>query len=150
MSSAKIVARIRLCGGMILMLYVICHLSNLSLGLWSLRLMDLWRPVIMGPWQSRVGQSLLYGALASHVVLGLVALSNRRGAASMAPSDVVQLALGLLIPPLLASHLLASRGAALLIRTVWQYVNELLKEAAADKDLVADTEAQLARAKPKA
>jgi hypothetical protein len=37
-----------------------------------------------------------------------------------------------------------------LIRTVWQYVNELLKEAAADKDLVADTEAQLARAKPKA
>jgi hypothetical protein len=68
----------------------------------------------------------------------------------MAPSDVVQLALGLLIPPLLASHLLASRGAALLIRTVWQYVNELLKEAAADKDLVADTEAQLARAKPKA
>jgi len=28
-----------------------------------------------------------------------------------------------------------------LIRTVWQYVNELLKEAAADK-FVADTEAQ--------
>jgi adenylate cyclase len=109
-----IVARVRLCGGMILMSYVICHLSNLSLGLWSLRLMDLWRPTLMAPWQSWGGQSLLYGALASHLVLGLVALSNRRAVTSMGPSDIAQLALGLLIPPLLASHLLASRGAALL------------------------------------
>jgi adenylate cyclase len=109
-----IVARVRLCGGMVLMSYVICHLSNLSLGLWSLRLMDLWRPTIMAPWQSWGGQSLLYGALASHLVLGLVALSNRRAATSMGPSDIVQLALGLLIPPLLASHILASRGAAVL------------------------------------
>jgi adenylate cyclase len=114
MSIAMTVARVRLCGGMILMSYVICHLSNLSLGLWSLRLMDLWRPTIMAPWQSWLGQSLLYAALASHLVLGLVSLGNRRGATSMGQSDVVQLALGLLIPPLLASHLLASRGAALL------------------------------------
>src|ERR1700722_12782531 len=114
MSPANIVARTRLCGGMILMTYVTCHLSNLSLGVWSLRLMDLWRPVIMGPWQTWIGQTLLYGALASHLALGLLALSNRRGAASMTPTDLAQLALGLLIPPLLASHLLASRGAAVL------------------------------------
>jgi adenylate cyclase len=114
MNFVAVVARVRLCGGMILMLYVACHLSNLSLGLWSLQLMEQWRHVIMVPWQSWVGQFLLYGALASHVVLGLFSLSNRRRAASMRSSDIAQLALGLFIPPLLILHLLASRGAALL------------------------------------
>jgi adenylate cyclase len=114
MSFATVVARVRLCGGMILMLYVVCHLSNLSLGLWSLQMMEEWRHVIMVPWQSWVGQFLLYGALASHVVLGLVSLSKRRRAASTRSGDVAQLALGLLIPPLLILHLLATRGAAVL------------------------------------
>src|SRR5579864_2534159 len=59
MSLERLVARIRLCGGMLLMLYVICHLSNLSLGLWSLQLMEQWRQVIMVPWQSWIGQFML-------------------------------------------------------------------------------------------
>jgi adenylate cyclase len=99
---------------MLLMLYVICHLSNLSLGLWSLQLMEQWRHVIMVPWQSWIGQFLLYGALGSHVILGLVSLSDRRRAASMRAGEIAQLAVGLFIPPLLVLHLLASRGAALL------------------------------------
>jgi adenylate cyclase len=114
MGLVAVVARVRLCGGMILMLYVVGHLSNLSLGLWSLRLMEQWRHVIMVPWQSWVGQLLLYGALASHVVLGLISFANRRRASSMNSSDIAQLALGLFIPLLLILHLLASRGAALL------------------------------------
>ena len=113
MSLGTVVARVRLGGGMLLMLYVICHLSNLSLGLWSLQLMEQWRHVIMVPWQSWIGQFLLYGALGTHVVLGLVSLSSRRGAAFMRGNEIAQLALGLLIPPLLILHLLASRGAAL-------------------------------------
>jgi adenylate cyclase len=76
--------------------------------------MEQWRHVIMVPWQSWIGQFLLYGSLGSHSVLGLVSLSNRRHAASMPASQIAQLALGLLIPPLLILHLLASRGAALL------------------------------------
>jgi adenylate cyclase len=114
MSLATVVARVRLYGGMILMLYVTCHLSNLWLGLWSLQLMEQWRQVIMAPWQSWGGQALLYGALASHIVLGLVSLAGRRRAAAMRLGDVAQLVLGLLIPPLLVLHLLASRGAVLL------------------------------------
>jgi adenylate cyclase len=114
MSLAAIVARVRLCGGMILMFYMLCHLSNLWLGLWSLQVMEEWRRVIMAPWQSWLGQFLLYGALISHMALGLVSLSNRRRAASMSFGDIAQLALGLLIPPLLVLHLLASRGAAIL------------------------------------
>jgi adenylate cyclase len=111
---AAVVARVRLASGMILMLYVVCHLSNLSLGLWSLDVMERCRPAIMAPWQTWVGQILLYGALTSHGVLGLVALSGRRSAASLQRSDVAQLALGLLIPPLLVLHILSSRGANLL------------------------------------
>src|ERR1700739_1160591 len=101
MSLGTAVARVRLCGGMLLMLYVICHLSNLSLGLWSLQRMEQWRHVIMVPWQSWLGQFLLYGALGSHVVLGLVSLSHRRGVASMRASEIAQVALGLFVPPLL-------------------------------------------------
>jgi adenylate cyclase len=114
MNLASIVARIRLGGGMILMLYVTCHLSNLWLGLWSLTLMEEWRHVIMAPWQSWVGQVVLYGALTSHLALGLVSLSKRRLVAAMPMGDVAQLALGLAIPPLLILHLLASRGATML------------------------------------
>src|ERR1700730_6299056 len=114
MNFVAVVARVRLCGGMILMLFIACHLSNLSLGLWSLQLMEQWRHVTMVPWQRWVGQLLLYGALASHVMLGLVSLSNPRRAASTRSGDIAQLMLGLFIPPLLVLHLLASRGAALL------------------------------------
>ncbi|MEA2730192.1 MAG: adenylate cyclase [Acetobacteraceae bacterium] len=114
MNMAGMTARIRLWGGMILMLYLICHLSNLWLGLWSLERMEQWRPVIMPPWRTWVGRSLLYGALGSHMVLGLVAVSKRRRAAAMRAGDAAQLVLGLLIPPLLVLHVLAARGAALL------------------------------------
>lgn len=114
MSLAAGGARIRLCGGMILLLYVFGHLSNLWLGLWSLQRMEQWRHVIMVPWQSPVGQFLLYGALASHIILGLVSLGSRRRAGSMRLGDIAQLVLGLIIPPLLVLHLLASRGAILL------------------------------------
>jgi adenylate cyclase len=114
MNPAGVTARIRLCGGMILMAYLTCHLSNLWLGLWSLERMEQWRQLIMPPWQTWIGQSLLYGALVSHMALGLLALSGRRRAASMQAGDIAQLVLGLLIPPLLALHVLAARGAALL------------------------------------
>jgi hypothetical protein len=82
MSAAKIVARIRLCGGMILMLYVICHLSNLSLGLWSLRLMDLWRPVITSKTCSSSVSKTVFGRfLASQVnaVFRTIVSSQARG-----------------------------------------------------------------------
>ena len=57
-SLAAVVARVRLAGGMILMLYVVCHLSNLSLGLWSLDVMERWRPAIMAPWQVASAKTL--------------------------------------------------------------------------------------------
>jgi adenylate cyclase len=107
---AAIVARVRLVGGMILMLYVTSHLGTLALGVGSLDLLESWRFPVMQYWQNPVGQALLYGALASHLVLGLVSLAGRRSAASMRPSDIAQVVLGLLVPPLLALHVLTVRG----------------------------------------
>jgi adenylate cyclase len=110
MKAAGFIVSIRLIGGMVLMLFVTCHLSNLALGLASLDLLEAWRPRVLAPWQSYPGLVLLYGALASHLALGLVALAKRRSAASFRATDAAQLALGLLIPPLLVLHVLATRG----------------------------------------
>jgi adenylate cyclase len=112
--AAGLLVSIRLIGGMVLMLFVACHLSNLALGLASLDLLEAWRPRVLAVWQSYPGLVLLYGALASHLVLGLVALAKRRSAASFRATDVAQLMLGLLIPPLLILHLLATRGTVAL------------------------------------
>jgi adenylate cyclase len=114
MKAAGVIVSLRLLGGMVLMLFVTCHLANLALGLVSLDLLEAWRPVVLAPWQTYPGLVLLYGALASHLVLGLVALAKRRSTASFRATDLAQLALGLLIPPLLVLHVLAMRGGVAL------------------------------------
>ncbi len=114
MKAAGIIVSIRLVGGMVLMLFVACHLSNLALGLVSLDVMEAWRPRILAVWQTYPGLTLLYGALLSHLVLGLVALAKRRSAASFRASDVAQLILGLTIPLLLTLHVLGMRGTVAL------------------------------------
>jgi adenylate cyclase len=110
MTPAVLVASARLTGGIVLMLFVASHLGNLALGLYSLDLLEAWRIPILRPWQSYLGLALLYGALASHLALGLLALAQRRSAASFVATDLAQLILGLLVPPLLALHVLATRG----------------------------------------
>jgi adenylate cyclase len=114
MKAAGVIVSIRLIGGMVLMLFVACHLSNLALGLVSLDVMETWRPRVLAAWQTYPGLALLYGALASHLALGLVALAKRRSAASFRATDVAQLVLGLLIPPLLALHVMGMRGTVAL------------------------------------
>ncbi len=114
MRAAGIIVSIRLIGGLVLMLFLACHLSNLALGLVSLEVMEAWRPRVLAAWQTYPGLALLYAALASHLVLGIVALAKRRSAASFRATDVAQLVLGLSIPPLLALHVLGMRGTVAL------------------------------------
>jgi adenylate cyclase len=103
MHAATLVRNARLVSGLILMAFVLSHLSNLTLGIHSLGAMEAWRPVLMGPWRSGIGVSLLAGAALVHIALGLYAMSARRSFA-MSRTDVVQLCLGLLTPPLLLNH----------------------------------------------
>jgi adenylate cyclase len=89
--------------GLVLMLFVTGHLANLMLGMHSLAAMEHWRPWLMGPWRSALGQGLLVCSALVHIALGIYAISTRRSLA-MSKTDVVQLFLGLATPPLLLNH----------------------------------------------
>jgi adenylate cyclase len=101
--SRLILRRVRLASGLILLLFVAGHLSNLALGLVSVDAMERWRGVLLMPWQTGFGQGLLLAAAIVHAGLGLASLSSRRSLA-MSRTDWVQLLLGLATPPLLVNH----------------------------------------------
>ena len=110
MPSKTLLRNIRLVSGLILMAFVISHLANLSLGLHSLATMEAWRHRLLGPWRSLPGAVLLTSAAAVHAALGLYAMAMRRSFA-MSNTDVVQLLLGLLTPPMLINHVFATHVA---------------------------------------
>jgi adenylate cyclase len=101
------VRNLRLLSGLVLMAFVLGHLVNLILGIHSLAAMESARAQLMDPWRSGIGQGLLLGAACVHVVLGLYAISARRSLA-MSRTDVAQLVLGLLTPPLLLNHVVVT------------------------------------------
>lgn len=107
--NTTLVRRIRLVTGLVLLVYVVSHLTNLALGLASLETMDAARPMFMAVWQNPLGLALLYGSLLGHMLLGLVALYTRR-TLRMSPFDAMQLIMALLLPPLLVLHVLGTRG----------------------------------------
>lgn len=94
---------VRLVTGLVLMLFVTGHMANLMLGMHSLAAMEHWRPWLMGSWRSPLGQGLLVCSALIHIALGLYSISARRSLA-LSKTDVVQLCLGLLTPPLLLNH----------------------------------------------
>ncbi|MGQ0546339.1 MAG: 2Fe-2S iron-sulfur cluster-binding protein [Betaproteobacteria bacterium] len=94
---------LRLAAGLVLMAFVTGHMVNLMLGMHSLAAMEAWRPLLMGPWRSGLGITLLAGAALIHIALGLYAIVSRRSLA-LSKTDVVQLCLGLATPPLLLNH----------------------------------------------
>ena len=107
MRGGSVVRNVRLLSGLVLMAFVICHLANLSIGLHSLAAMEAWRAKLMDPWRTGIGEGLLLAAACVHVALGLYSISARRSLA-MSRTDVAQLVLGLLTPPLLLSHVFAT------------------------------------------
>jgi adenylate cyclase len=107
MHAGTVVRNLRLASGLVLMAFVTSHLTNLLIGIHSLAAMETWRATLMGPWKTGAGQLLLLGAACAHVALGLYAISARRSLA-MSRTDVAQLVLGLLTPPLLLNHVVAT------------------------------------------
>jgi len=103
----SVVRTLRLASGLVLLAFVTGHLANLMLGLHSLAAMEAWRARLMDPWRSGTGEALLLGAACIHIVLGLYALAARRSFA-MSRTDLAQLALGLLTPPLLLNHVVVT------------------------------------------
>lgn len=116
--------RLRLTTGLILFGYIGCHLTNHALGNISLDWMERGLVLHKWIWQSVPGTLALYGALATHLSLGIWALYERRHYGWTAV-DVAQLLLGLTIPLLLAHHLVVTRIDFSVYGTEKGYVQEL-------------------------
>ena len=113
--SRLITRRIRLASGLFLLLFVAGHLCNLALGLVSVGAMERWRSVLLTPWQTGLGQSLLLAAAIIHGGLGLASLASRHSLA-MSRTDWVQLLLGIATPPLLVNHVVGLQVTSDLVR----------------------------------
>ena len=110
MALNSLVRKVRLVSGLVLMAFVIGHLGNLCIGLVSLDAMEHWRARLLAPWRSTPGMILLGVSASVHAVLGLYAMARRRSL-TMSRTDLVQLVLGLVTPPMLMAHVVATHVA---------------------------------------
>src|SRR6058998_3800247 len=101
-------SRLRLWSGCVLFLYVTLHLANHALGLISLDAMEAGRVWFLRLWRNPLGTAALYTALLVHPLLALWSIYRRR-TLRMPAWETAQLVLGLLIPPLLAGHIIGTR-----------------------------------------
>ena len=104
------IGRLRLWSGYVLLAYVTTHLLNHSLGLISLRFIEMGRIWFVYVWDSFPGQVALYGALLVHFSLALYAVVRRR-TLHLSPWEWTQLVLGMSIVPLAALHVTGTRIA---------------------------------------
>ncbi len=100
--------RLRLISGLVLFVYVLVHLLNISLGLISIAAQEAMAGMVVKVWRSPPGTLLLYGAILVHLGLALFGLYRRRQL-KMPFWEAAQLILGLSIPPLLVLHVLGTR-----------------------------------------
>jgi adenylate cyclase len=108
--NATWVRRIRLGAAFVLLTYLVLHLLNHALGVISLSAMEAGRHWFLALWRSRPGTLALYGAITVHGVLALWLLYQRRSL-RMPAWEAAQYGLGLLLPALLASHVVGTRVA---------------------------------------
>jgi adenylate cyclase len=102
--------QIRLATGLVLYVYVTLHFVNHALGNISIAAMESGLAIQKLIWQSAPGAAILYIALLTHMSLGFWALYARRQF-HWTRLEATQLILGLSVPFLLTSHLIATRVA---------------------------------------
>jgi len=101
--------RLRLWSGLVLMFYVIFHFINHALGNISIEAMDAMLAWQVWIWQSLPGTLLLFGAFSTHIILVLWKLVRRK-TFRLPIWEWLQIGLGLAIPYLLLTHIIAVRG----------------------------------------
>ena len=102
--------RARLISGIVLFVFLAMHLINHALGNISLDALEWGRKLFLAVWRNPVGTVALYGALVVHALLVMYALYRKR-TLRMPIAEAVQIVLGFTIPVMVASHVLANRGA---------------------------------------
>ena len=105
---------LRMLSGAVLFLFVTCHLLNMAFGLISVDAVESARTFLTSPWTGLPLGPVLLLCLLVHMGLGLEAI-YRRNTLRMSGYDTVQLVSGLLIVPLLASHIVGIWAAKFLI-----------------------------------
>ncbi len=104
------VRNLRLASGLILFTYIAVHLSNHALGLVSLDTAEAVMAVAVEVWYSWPGTLLLYGAAATHFLVALWAVYERR-TFRLPPAELLRIALGFTLPILLIGHATSTRLA---------------------------------------
>src|SRR3546814_4290870 len=102
------VRRGRLISCLVLFTYCRTHLLNLVLGLVSLPALEAGREVFLAAWRPLPVTVLLYGSLLVHLALAYYAIF-RRDSLAMPLLEALRYTFGVLIIPLAALHILATR-----------------------------------------
>jgi adenylate cyclase len=108
--SPTLIRQMRLGAAFVLLTYLILHFLNHALGLVSLAAMEAGRWWFLALWRSAIGTLALYGAILVHGVLALWLL-YQRPSLRMSVWEAMQYGLGLVLPALLAIHVVATRVA---------------------------------------
>ena len=104
--------RLRLASALVLLAFVVCHLTAHCLLLVSFEVAETTLTVLMYPWRTALGTGLLATAFLVHYGNALWSIYSRRSL-RMSRWEWMQLSLGLCIPLLLMSHVTAARIAEL-------------------------------------
>ncbi len=115
-----VVRRLRNVTGLVLAVYVTSHFVDHALGVISIDTQQALLDVLLPVWRSVPGTLALYGALLTHLLLGLYALWRRK-TLRMPVWEFAQLALGLLVPLLLIPHVFGTRIASEMLGTTPTY-----------------------------
>ena len=93
------------------MVFLAGHLVNHALGLISLEAMEEGRDIFLAVWRSVPGTTLLLGAIVLHILLVFLKLLRHRAYRRLAGRDILQITLGLAIPPFIILHIIGTRVA---------------------------------------
>ncbi|MCG8492592.1 MAG: adenylate/guanylate cyclase domain-containing protein [Sneathiellales bacterium] len=102
---------LRLYSGVVLMVFLAMHLLNHGLGLISLDAMEAGASIFKAVWRNPVATVLFIAAASVHLVLVITKLLAHRSYRRIPPKEILQIVMGLAIPPLMIGHFIATRGA---------------------------------------
>lgn len=120
--SERRIRRARIGSGLVILLFMISHLSNHAFGLISVNAADTARWWFLIGWHNPLGFLLLYGSFLVHIALALRSIYKRRSFV-MPKSEAAQIILGLAVPLLLIDHIVGTRVASSLFGFHTNYEN---------------------------
>jgi adenylate cyclase len=117
--------KVRLYSGLVLLSFVVCHLTAHGFLLISFEWAQAALDGLMFPWRTAIGTIVLLSALLAHYANALWAIFQRR-TLRLAPWEAWQVGLGLCIPLLLMLHVTSTRIAESLVNATSGHYDSVL------------------------